>query len=61
MNNHNCTWAVCFDIDGIHYDDRQPRTTIVAVFRYPDAAEDFIQKCLPVETRSRFYVKHLDD
>ena len=57
MENTLCNWAVCFDIDGSNYDDHQTRTAIAAIFRYPHDAENFIEKCTPQETRSRFYVK----
>ena len=60
MENTLCNWAVCFDIDGSNYDDHKPRTTIVAIFRYPHDAESFIDRCTPQETRSRFYVKRLN-
>lgn len=58
--NNLCTWAVCYDIDGKNYDDGKSRTSITAVFVYPHLAEEFIEKCLPEETRSRFYVQNLD-
>lgn len=51
-----CRWAVCYDIDGKNYDDRQPRTRTVAVFELPYQAEDFIEKCLPADNRERFYI-----
>ena len=54
-----CTWAVCYDIDGKNYDDGQTRTSVTALFKDPYLAEDFISKCLPAETRSRFYVKRM--
>ena len=57
MENTLCNWAVCYDIDGSNYDDHQTRTAIAAIFRYPHDAENFIEKCTPKETRSRFYVK----
>lgn len=51
-----CSWAICFDIDGKNYDDRKPKTSIVATFRDPNSAEDFIRNCLPAETSNRFYI-----
>lgn len=56
-----CKWAVCYDTDGKNYDDRRPRTSIIALFHWPDAAEDFIKKVLPDATRDRFYVKRLEE
>ncbi len=51
-------WAVAYKISGDNYDDGQERESIVAVFRDPCQAEDFITKCLPAENRNRFYIKH---
>lgn len=59
MEDTFCSWAVCYDIDGSKYDDGETRTSISAVFRDSHLAEDFIAKCTPEETRSRFYVKHI--
>ena len=59
MENTFCNWAVCYDIDGSNYDDRQTRTAIAAIFRYPNDAENFIERCTPQETRGRFYLKRL--
>ena len=28
---NNCSWAVCYDIDGKYYDDKKTRTTITAL------------------------------
>lgn len=55
-SNLFCGWAVCYDIPGEYYDDRKERTSIVATFRHPANAEDFIKKCMPEETKSRFYI-----
>lgn len=52
----SCTWAVCYDIDGKHQDDGRTKTRVVAVFRFPFEAQDFIEKCLP--KNGRFYVKN---
>ena len=52
----SCTWAVCYDIDGKYQDDGKTRTCVVAVFRFPFEAQDFIEKCLP--QNGRFYVKN---
>lgn len=55
-----CRWAVCYDIDGKEYDDRNPRTSTAATFSDPYSAEDFINKCLPAETRSNFYIVRIN-
>lgn len=54
-------WLVCYTIAGGAYDDGKERECVSAAFRYPWQADDFIAKCTPEETRSRFYVKYLDD
>ena len=61
MKDTLCTWAVAYKIDGSNYDDRKERTSVVAVFRYPYQAEDFIEKCLPAATKDRFFVVNVDD
>ena len=55
-----CKWAVAYKIDGDNYDDGQEREGVTAVFCYPFQAEDFINNCLPAESRHRFYIKHID-
>lgn len=55
-----CKWIVAYNIDGKFYDDGKERTSVVATFRHPWLAEDFIEKCLPAENRKRFYVIHED-
>lgn len=52
----SCTWAVCYDVDAKHFDDRENKTFVVAVFRDPFEAQDFIDKCLP--QNGRFYIKN---
>lgn len=52
-------WAVVYTIDGNNYDDGQPRTGVVALFRHPTSAEDYIEKAAPEETRNRFRVVHV--
>ena len=52
----SCTWAGCYDIDGKYQDDGKTRACVVAVFRFPFEAQDFIEKCLP--KNGRFYVKN---
>lgn len=59
MENTFCNWAVCYDIDGKHYDDGKTRTAIAAILRYPFDAERFIETFLPERNRDRFYVKRL--
>ena len=54
--SHFCEWAVVYDIPGNNYDDGQERTGIVATFNNRWNADDFIAKCLPKQSRTRFYV-----
>ena len=53
-----CDWAVCYDIDGSAYDDKQPRRVVAGWFCYPFQAGEFIEKILPAETKDRFYILH---
>lgn len=57
---NDCTklmrWAVAFKIDGKNYDDGNTRVSTVAVFKNPINAEDFIDKCMPSETKERFFI-----
>lgn len=50
-------WLVCYIIDGSTQDDKKDKEVVVAAFRYPDAAQDFIDKCLPEENKDRFYIR----
>lgn len=59
VNINLCKWAVCYDIGPEEYDDKQSRTSVVAVFGDPYQAEDFILKCLPAENFNRFYIVHI--
>lgn len=56
-----CKWAVAYKIKEELFDDRKERTCITALFRYPDLAQDFIDKVLPEETRHMFFVTHIDN
>ena len=61
MNKINLTWAVCFKIDGKNYDDKKARISTVALFNTPQNAEDFIDKCMPAETKERFFIILTDE
>lgn len=56
-----CTWAVAYKIDGKNYDDGKTKISITAVFCSPINAEDFINNCLPEETKDRFFIIDLDE
>lgn len=49
-------WAVCYTIPAATQDDKKEKVETVAVFRYPYQADDFINKCLPEETKEKFFV-----
>lgn len=57
----SCNWAVCYTIPANTQDDKQPGRTVVAWFARPDAARAFIDRCLPSETRDRFYIISRED
>lgn len=54
MNELN--YYVAFTIPGNTQDDKKDKMQIIAGFRYPHQADDFIKNCLPEETRNRFYI-----
>lgn len=58
---NECKWAVFFYVDGGNHDDGKRRLRVVALFRYPYQAEEFISMCLPAETRKRFGVINTDN
>lgn len=58
---NNCKWAVAYKIDKSTQDDRKTKITVVSVFANPSNAEDFIEKCLPTETKERFFIIDIDD
>ena len=58
---NNCTWAVAYKIDKRTQDDRKTKITVTAVFSNPDNAEDFINNCLPKETKDRFFIIDIDE
>ncbi len=56
-----CSWAVAYKIDGKNYDDGKTKISITAVFNNQSNAEDFINNCLPEETKDRFFIIDLDE
>lgn len=58
---NKCTWAVAYRIDKSTQDDRKTKVTVTAVFSDPDNAEDFINNCLPKETKDRFFIIDIDE
>ena len=57
----NCKWAVAYKIDKNTQDDRKTKITVVSIFNNPINAEDFIEKCLPEETKERFFIINIDE
>lgn len=58
---NTCTWAVASKINKSTQDDRKTKVTVTAVFSNPDNAEDFINNCLPKETKDRFFIIDIDE
>ena len=48
---NECKLAVAYKIDKETQDDRKTKIRVVALFDTPSNAEDFIEKCLPEETK----------
>lgn len=57
----NCNWAVCYDIAACTQDDHIAGRTVCAWFADPNAAQDFIDLCMPKANRDRFYIIHRND
>lgn len=60
-NLDSLKWAVAYKIDEKNYDDRKTRVSTVATFATPINAEDFIDKCMPAETKERFFIIDVDE
>lgn len=58
---NECKWAVAYKIDKKTQDDRKTKITVAATFGYPINAEDFINNCLPEETKDRFFIINIDE
>lgn len=58
---NNCKWAVAHKIDKETQDDRKTKIRVVSLFNTPINAEDFIEKCLPEETKERFFIIDIDE
>lgn len=51
---YDLNWLVCFDIPADPHTSEPKKRQVIAAFRYPFEADDFIN-ILPAETRNRFY------
>lgn len=60
LDTRSCKWAVVYDIDSKYMDNRKIATEVTAIFDSPHLAEEFIEKCLPEETKKRFRIEHID-
>ena len=58
---NDCKWAVASKIDKNTQDDRKTKVTVTALFSTPCNAEDFINNCLPAETKERFFIINIDE
>lgn len=58
---NDCKWAVAYKIDKETQDDRKTKIRVVSLFNTPSNAEDFIEKCLPEETKERFFIIDIDE
>lgn len=56
-----CTWAVAHKIAKETQDDGKTKIRVVAFFRSPANAENFINNCLPAETKERFFIIDNDE
>lgn len=53
-------WAVAYKIDKKTQDDGTTKVVTVAKFGTAEAGANFIKKCLPEETKERFFVVDAD-
>ena len=59
--SNNCKWAVAYKTDKNTQDDRKTKIRVTALFDTPVNAEDFINNCLPKETKERFFIIDIDE
>lgn len=57
----DCKWAVAYKVDKETQDDKKTKIRVTALFSTPSNAEDFINKCLPEETKERFLIINIDE
>ena len=58
---NDCKWAVAYKIGKETQDDRKTKIRVVSMFSTPSNAEDFINNCLPEETKERFFIIDIDE
>ena len=60
MKINKLSWAVAYKIDKKTQDDGITKVVTVAKFNTAEAGANFIKKCLPEETKERFFVVDAD-
>lgn len=60
MEINKLSWAVAYKIDKRTQDDGTTKVVTVAKFSTAEAGANFIKKCLPEETKERFFVVDAD-
>lgn len=60
MKVNKLGWAVAYKMDKITQDDGTTKVVTVAKFNTAEAGANFIKKCLPEETKERFFVVDAD-
>ena len=58
---NDCKWAVAYKVDKNTQDDRKTKIRVVAMFSTPINAEEFINNCLPKDTKERFFIIDIDE
>lgn len=58
---NTCDWAVVATCEVKNNGVKETFKKIIATFNYPFLAQDYIDKCLPVENKHRFEVKAIKD
>lgn len=56
MIENTCTWAVVATCEAKNNGVIETFKKIIATFDYPFLAQDYIEKCLPLENRNKFEV-----
>lgn len=60
MKIDRLAWAVAYKMDKRTQDDGTTKVVTVAKFSTAEAGANFIKKCLPEETKERFFVVDAD-
>lgn len=60
MKINKLSWAVAYKMDKRTQDDGTTKVVTVAKFSKAEAGANFIKKCLPKETKERFFVVDAD-